>query len=201
MPLKPSYLLLVGGGAIVAYSGLKGKGVSSALRSVISGQNPKFALSANNIAGTPASGGGGGGGFTHGRAPLVKGPRGPGETAWFTAMLTALGAPATKANLASLHNWRLQESPWDTSAPDGALYAHNPLNTTLATSGSVGQVNSVGVQMYANAAAGIAATVQTLLGGYPHIVADLRKGIGLSTGDPGVAGELSTWSGGGYSSV
>jgi Transglycosylase SLT domain len=43
MRVKPSYLLLVGGGAIIAYSGFKDKHLGSAFREVISGQNPKYA--------------------------------------------------------------------------------------------------------------------------------------------------------------
>lgn len=61
MPLKPSYLLLAGGGAIIAYSGLRGKNVGSAFRDVISGQSPKEALAANAIIGGSAGSVAGGG--------------------------------------------------------------------------------------------------------------------------------------------
>jgi hypothetical protein len=57
MPLKPSYLMLIGGGAIVAYSGLKGKGIGSAFRNVIAGQAPSGATPANLITGSNGSGG------------------------------------------------------------------------------------------------------------------------------------------------
>jgi len=40
LPLKPAYLLLAGAGAIVAVAGVKGWGISSTLRDIISGQNP-----------------------------------------------------------------------------------------------------------------------------------------------------------------
>jgi resuscitation-promoting factor RpfB len=49
MPLKPGYLILAGAGGIVAYSGIKGKSISSAIRDVLSGQSPKNALAANQI--------------------------------------------------------------------------------------------------------------------------------------------------------
>jgi Lysozyme like domain len=55
MPLKGGYLFLAGIGGLFAYSGLKGKSLSSALRDVISGQSPANALAANGI----TSGGGG----------------------------------------------------------------------------------------------------------------------------------------------
>jgi cell wall-associated NlpC family hydrolase len=61
MPVKGGYLFLVGAGAIMAYSGVKGKGISSAFRSVLSGQSPATAASANLItnttSGTPVSAG------------------------------------------------------------------------------------------------------------------------------------------------
>jgi resuscitation-promoting factor RpfB len=53
MAIKASYLLLTGAGAVVVYSGVKGKGLSSALRSVISGNKPSSATTANAI--TPAT--------------------------------------------------------------------------------------------------------------------------------------------------
>lgn len=53
MPLKPSYLLVVGAGGIVVYSGIKGLGISSATRQIIAGQSPATATPANQI--TPAS--------------------------------------------------------------------------------------------------------------------------------------------------
>jgi Transglycosylase SLT domain len=49
VPLKPSYLLLTGAGGIVAYAGIKGKGLGSAAREVISGQSPANATAANPI--------------------------------------------------------------------------------------------------------------------------------------------------------
>jgi peptidoglycan DL-endopeptidase CwlO len=61
MPLKPSYLLLAGAGAIVAYSGFKGKNLSSSFHAVISGKSPAEALAANAITGTPGGSLAGGG--------------------------------------------------------------------------------------------------------------------------------------------
>jgi cell wall-associated NlpC family hydrolase len=84
LPLKPSYLLLTGAGAIVAVAGVKGWGISSTLRDVVSGQNPSAnPVLANTIAatnygyGTGASGGssptGGGAGGLAGIAQSLIG--------------------------------------------------------------------------------------------------------------------------------
>jgi len=52
MPVKASYLLLTAAGGIVAWSGIKGKGVSSVFKEVLSGQKPSSATGTNSI--TPA---------------------------------------------------------------------------------------------------------------------------------------------------
>jgi hypothetical protein len=201
LPLKASYLVLAGAGAIVVVAGFKGWGISQAVRDIIQGKNPATKQTAQNTI-TAAAYVSPSGGYTGGtNAPAPTGPVGPGETAFFTAVLLAIAAPPTAPDLTSLHNWRLRESPWNDQPPDGAQYTHNPLNTTLVTGGSSGTVNSVGVQTYSSAATGVAATAQTLLSGYPAIVSALRRGVGLATGDPSVEAELSTWSDGGYSSV
>ena len=116
---------------------------------------------------------------------------GAGATAWATAILTALGAPANSANLSSVKSW---------FAHEGGGGANNPLNTTLSTSGVTGSFG-VGVKDYGSPEEGIEATVQTLENGYGAIVSALRAGQGLSGGNAAVASELSTWSGGGYSSL
>jgi hypothetical protein len=54
VPIKPSYLLLAGGGAVVAYAGIRGKGIGSAIRSVIAGQPPAKAAQTTALI-TPAN--------------------------------------------------------------------------------------------------------------------------------------------------
>lgn len=53
MPMKAGYLALIGAGAVVAYSGIKGKGIGSAFRATIQGNSPATAKTANRISGNP----------------------------------------------------------------------------------------------------------------------------------------------------
>jgi hypothetical protein len=77
---------------------------------------------------------------------------------WETQILTKIGAPATKNNIQSLDIWAYNEG----GAGLANNAAYNPLNTTVTAPGST-SINSVGVQSFPSAAAGIAATAQTLL--------------------------------------
>jgi len=131
----------------------------------------------------------------------VTAPASSSERDYWTAVLRGLGAPVTDANIQSLSAWRAKESPWNAQGPDGALFTFNPLNTTLPTSAVTGTVNSVGVKRYATSKDGVYATVQTLLGGYPGIVARLRSGQGIC--GTNLDGEFRKWSGGdsGYGQV
>lgn len=117
---------------------------------------------------------------------------GSNAQAWAEQILSDLGAPETAADIQSLMDWFARE---------GGGGVNNPLNTTLRTSGSTGAINSVGVQSYSTPTQGASAEAQTIAGGnYPNILADLKAGTGL-IGASNVGSELSTWSGGGYSSV
>lgn len=51
MPVKAGYLLLAGGGAVFVWSGIKGKSVSGVFRTLIGGDSPNKAPSANPVAG------------------------------------------------------------------------------------------------------------------------------------------------------
>jgi hypothetical protein len=182
------------GGALLLYSGIKGKGFSSAVRSLLAGQSPSAALGANSISGTTvadvtgttaASGG-------SGDVSAVT-PSSASETAWIVALLTSLGAPSTQANINSISSWINHEGPYGTQGQN------NPLNTTIRSAGFTGTFDGTPVSDFATATEGIAATVQTLLGGnYSSIVSALRSGNGLC-GQSFAA--LGTWSGGGYTRV
>jgi hypothetical protein len=194
LPLKASYLALVGGGAIVAYSGIKGKGIGSAIRDVLSGQSPANAAKANQItrgtiSGNPvfSSTGKAGGG-------IFASSAGASEKSYFTAMLRSLGAPPTNANLSTMYAWAKQEEPGFPPQSVGG-YAWNPLNIKNFVTGSF--------QQWASPTAGAEGTASFMLtNNYGAIVSAFRSGRGLiGNPDPNVAAELSAWSGGGYSSI
>lgn len=194
MPLKASYLVLVGGGAIIAYSGFKGKGIGSAIRDVITGQDPKNAAKANAITGNPVSGNPT---FTNAQKAgtgIFASSAGASEKSYFSAMLRSIGAPPTKANLETMYTWAKQEEPGFPPQAVGG-YAWNPLNIKNPVTG--------GFQSWATPTVGAQGTASFLLmNNYGAIVRALRSGNGLiGNPDPNVAAELSAWSGGGYSRI
>lgn len=115
------------------------------------------------------------------------GAAGASEIAFQKAMLADLGAPASAANLSSLHSWFLHEEP---SFPPPNAW--NPLNIE-----NVGG----GFAQYSSLSAGAAATAAFItVNGYNTIRLALMSGRGLC-GFPGIGPDLSRWSGGGYMSV
>lgn len=116
---------------------------------------------------------------------------GSNATAWAEAILQALGAPVTAANVTSLTDWFAQE---------GGGGQNNPLNVTNAA-GASGTINSAGVDNFPNPAAGVKATAARLENPFASsILAALKSGQGL-IGNKQIAGALSQWSGGGYSAI
>jgi hypothetical protein len=125
---------------------------------------------------------------------------GPGETAFFTAVLRDLGAPVTRANLTSLAGWADREGPWGTVGKNNPLDTTQPMpgstwfNTITTSSGGV-----IHVQNYPTATEGAEATAATIANGfYPHILGRLTSGTGLCEDLTATAAEFTTW--GGYSS-
>src|ERR1700751_850088 len=55
MPVKPTYLLIAGGGALVLWSGFKGKRVTGAFRDIIAGKNPQSETLAYPISTVPGA--------------------------------------------------------------------------------------------------------------------------------------------------
>lgn len=110
----------------------------------------------------------------------------PQYPSWITSILTGIGAPinpTTVDNLAAWHQCELTSG--EPSGGNNGL--NNPFDTTLRTPGSTligggGPAAAAGVQGYPSPAAGIAATVSTLLEGYyVNIVAALRSSAPRST--------------------
>jgi hypothetical protein len=127
-------------------------------------------------------------------------PRGANELAWSEAILTALRDPLTDANIVSLGYWMQNEAG---SPPSGIVGANNPVNVSQHGFGGWPikyEGNGWSLYSYPTPQDGIAATVKYLTPtGYPLILAALKSGRGLSS--PSLAGELSEYSGGGYSHI
>ena len=178
-------------GSLLLYAGIKGLSVPGAVQAIIQGKSPATAAKTAQISGTPITQTGGGppsGSGIVGAAPTPTGS----EKSWIDSFLIAVGAPTTAANEESITAWIAHEGDFATSG-------NNPLNTTQANSDSIGTKNSVGVQIFRTPSGGVNANATALLNGlYGDILLLLRSGQGLC--GHSLQG-LSTWSGGGYSSV
>jgi hypothetical protein len=129
-------------------------------------------------------------------------PKGENQKAWSEAILTALGAPLTSANIVSIGYWMQNEAG---SPPSGIVGANNPINVSQPCCGGVPiQDDGDGVtflQSYPTVSDGVEAIVQYLnRGNYTGILADLKAGVGLMN-DSNIASEIQLYSGGGYSTI
>ena len=128
-------------------------------------------------------------------------PTGSTELAWSEAILTALGAPITDANVISMGYWMQNEAG---APPSGLRGENNPINVSQPCCGGVPiQSDGDGVtylQSYPTAADGVEATKEYLeRPNFPTIVADLRAGVGLGGGD--AASEISLFAGSHYDTI
>jgi hypothetical protein len=181
-----------GVGALFLWSALRNKSVLSAAQKTIQGKSATTAASLPETGPSSPIQSAAAAAYT-GTAPV---PTSGSEKAWITAVLIGIGAPTTSANINSLVAWGQHESVWPGGPGKGGTY--NLFNTTLSMPGAT-NYNSVGVKNYPTSVEGVAATVATLLEShYNDITSALRGGRGLC--GQSFAG-LSTWSGGGYSSV
>jgi hypothetical protein len=142
------------------------------------------------------------GGLTPQNTAENETPTGENEKAWSEAILNALGAPLTSANIVSIGFWMQNEAG---SPPSGIVGANNPINVSQPCCGGVPiQDDGDGVtflQSYPTAADGVQAIAQYLnRGNYTQILADLKAGAGLMA-DSSLASEISLYSGGGYSTI
>jgi hypothetical protein len=143
------------------------------------------------------------GGLTPQATAEYETPTGENEKAWSEAILNALGAPLTSANIISIGYWMQNEA--GTPASGGIVGANNPINVSQSCCGGVPiQDDGDGVtflQSYPTVADGVEATAEYLnRGNYTQILADLKAGDGLMS-DSSLASEISLYSGGGYSTI
>jgi hypothetical protein len=187
MPVRGLPVAYAAVGGIILWSGVKGDTIAGTVRSLLSGQAP---TSGSETIGTPSVG------ITE-PSSSTSTTSGTGESesesAWVTAFLSALGAPASAANTASMTDWISHEGTFGSGA------TNNPLNTTEPGYGSTSEFNSDGVRNYPTEQDGISATIATLNNGdYPDILSLLKSGAGLKSG---ASAGLSKWSNGAYTSV
>lgn len=209
-------VMIVTTGLILAWSAVRGWTVSGVVKDLIAGKDPRtdpalqnsMAVSAGGLATELLSGlfdqfgigsktklykGSGDSSSSDGTSIFGLGGSSvssyDSSNGFAQGFLQAIGAPLTQANISSVNSWIRHE---------GGGGANNPLNTTLSLPGAT-VFNSIGVRNYSSLSQGIQANAQTVLGGrYSDIVAALRSGNGLCGRS---WSGLSTWSGGGYSSV
>ena len=136
---------------MLAYSAVKGKSISSSFQSLLAGQSPANAFSANTI--TPPITDSTGFNVT-----TSNSSGGASQQAFFSAVLTQLGAPVTQGALngfAGITN------------TEGVNSYNNPFNIEWHPGDNpawqgIGNFNSVGVQEYATFDQGVAATAAFL---------------------------------------
>lgn len=143
------------------------------------------------------------GGLTPQPTAEYQTPTGQNQKAWSEAILNALGAPLTSANIISIGYWMQNEA--GTPASGGIVGANNPINVSQPCCGGVPiQSDGDGVtflQSYPTVADGVEAIAQYLnRGNYTQILADLKAGAGLMN-DSSLASEISLYSGGGYTTI
>lgn len=145
--------------------------------------------------------GGGSGGLTPQPTAEYQTPTGQDQLAWSQAILNALGAPLTSANVVSIGYWMQNEAG---KPPYGIVGANNPINVSEPGYGGTRiQYEAPGYYLmsYPSVQQGVQAIVAYLNNGsYPRIVNDLKQGAGLMN-DSALASELNEYSGGGYNSI
>lgn len=122
-------------------------------------------------------------------------PASSSETAWIASFLGALGAPNSPQNQATMTQWIAQEQPWSQ-----AEQSWNPLNTMESGFGSTSTFG-IGISIYPTAEDGLQATLAAIHNGdYPAIITALKNSQSMASYGPW-SSDLSTWSGGGYSTI
>lgn len=117
----------------------------------------------------------------------------PDDSFWQAAraLVVAMNAPITVANLKFLAAWSYCEKPHYAGA---AWEWNNPWNTTMACCGYTRSENSARVKRYPTHAAGIQATVQSLaLPDYTAIVQALHTGTASALTTSAVLHAIAVW--------
>jgi hypothetical protein len=99
MPIKGGYLIAAGGGALLIWSGLRGKSLSASLRNVISGKSPTTLTAAYPIRSSSAAFTGGSNNFGGGNFPA------PGDTSTHGMSAKANQATAKLSVIISHPSW------------------------------------------------------------------------------------------------
>jgi hypothetical protein len=106
---------------------------------------------------------------------------------WERDVLKAIGAPVTAGNLRLLRSWQRWEGG---HTKNSATW--NWLNTTRGK--QFPTMNEVGVRRYPDYRTGVAYTADTIIGGYPGLVAAFRSGKPYTPKfRDGVIGDFSKW--------
>ena len=135
-------------------------------------------------------------GLTPAALPGNVTPTGTNQLAWSEAILAALGAPDTDANIISIGYWMQNEA-------GGLVGENNPINVSeQGYDGSNIQSEGGGwyLRSYPTVADGVAAiAAYPSYPNYADIKGDLQAGIGLTSSS--LASELSVYCGGGYTTI
>lgn len=107
MPVKGGYLLLTGSGAILLWSGLKGKSWSSVLRNLVAGKDPTTAAASNTI--NTNFGGGAIGSATAGLSSVPGGGGNPSANKALAKLMVITSHPSW----ATGQQWSDWVSLWD----------------------------------------------------------------------------------------
>lgn len=149
----------------------------------------------------PPNQSGGSGGLTPQPTAEYQTPTGQNQLAWSEAILNALGAPLTSANIVSIGYWMQNEAG---TPPYGIVGANNPINVSEPGYGGTRiQYEAPGYYLmsYPSVQEGVQAIAAYLNNGsYPQIVNDLKQGAGLMN-NSSLASELNEYSGGGYNAI
>lgn len=148
MPVKAPYLAIAGVGGVFVWSAVKGKSITSVLRTLIAGGQPGSASPANQIAGFNSSTGGGAGQ----NSPVTSTAPSPAAVgsykAYAMALLTARGWAGQYSSLNNIING--EDSSWNPKAqnPSGAFGIAQALGH--GTASTAGTVDGVTINEYGN---------------------------------------------------